>query len=492
MERHGGLYTASQTRELDRRAIEEAGIPGWTLMQRAGRAAWDLAVERWPDAQRLLVVCGPGNNGGDGYVVARLAREAGREVYLLQAGDPDRIRGEAAIARQAWLDAGGHEHAPDAELPEAELIIDALLGTGLERPLEGVFLDLVRAINAHPAPVLAVDIPSGLNADSGAVLGDAVQADATLSFIGRKRGLHTGPALDLCGVLAFDDLAVPDSVYRAVAPSARLLDGSELLRLGRRPRNSHKGDFGHLLIIGGQPGMPGAVLMAAHAALRCGSGRVTLATHPRHADLLPLALPEVMTHACSEPADLLPLLEQADVVLLGPGLGTGDWSRRLFDAALQFPGPMVIDADGLNLLAHSTRSPGNWVLTPHPGEAARLLGIQSADIQNDRFEAAQRLCRLHAPVVVLKGAGSIVCSGDGALAVCPHGNPGMATAGMGDVLGGVIASLIGQGLAPDVAARAGVWLHALAGDTMAGAHPRGLMATDLLPALRVGVNEWPE
>ena len=489
MERHGGLYTAAQSRELDRLAIEREGIPGWALMQRAGNAVWRLLNARWPQAERLLVICGPGNNGGDGYVVARLAREAGREVLLLQAGDPARIRGDAATARQAWLDAGGRELAFDGDLPAADLIVDAMLGTGLERPLEGRFRDLVRAINAHPAPVLAVDTPSGINADSGAVMGEAVEADATLSFIGRKRGLYTGPALDRVGVLELDDLAVPETVHRCIAPAARLLDGEELLLLGRRPRNAHKGDFGHLLVVGGQPGMPGAALMAAQAALRCGAGRVTIATHPRHADLLPLSLPEVMTAACNEAGDLLPLLARADVVLLGPGLGTGEWSRALFDAALQFPGPLLIDADGLNLLAGTGRSPGNWLITPHPGEAARLLGTTTGEVQNDRFAAAERLARRHAPVVVLKGAGTVVWAAEETPALCPLGNPGMASPGMGDVLGGVIAALLCQGLAPPPAARAGVWLHALAGDAMAGEHPRGLLATDLLPALRVGVNE---
>ena len=480
------LYRAAEVRELDRTAIEALDIPGYVLMRRAGRAVFEWARERWPRAGRWLVVAGPGNNGGDGYVVARLAHQAGLDVRVVQAGDPQRLRGDAARARSDYLVLGGRETAWDGQrLPEVDLLVDALLGTGLERPLSGSFLALVRAINAHPAPVLAVDIPSGLHADTGAVLGDAVQAKGTLSFIGLKQGLFTGQAPDYTGPVRFDDLGVPPETYDAVAPGARLLRWRRCRGLAPRPRTAHKGHFGHVLVVGGDLGLAGAARLASEAALRTGAGLVSLATREAHAPAIAAARPEVMARGVERPEGLDALLERATVLAVGPGFGRGPWGRALFRRLLEVDLPMVLDADGLNLLAEAPRGRSDWVLTPHPGEAARLLGTTSEVVQQDRFAAAEELAQRYGGVVVLKGAGTVV-AGDGAIpAVCAGGNPGMASGGMGDVLTGLVAGLLAQGMTPRAAAELAVCLHAEAGDRAAArGGERGLLASDLLIRVR--------
>lgn len=481
------LYTAAQVRELDRRAIEDHRIPGYTLMERAGQAAFDAVRARWPDARRLGVLCGSGNNGGDGYVIARLARAAGLQVWLVEAGDTARLKGDAARARADWAAAGGEPVAAGAHWPGADVLVDALLGTGLDRPVEGRFATLIDAINAAAPPVLAVDIPSGLHADTGAVLGRAVRAAVTVSFIGLKTGLFTGEGPSHCGEVLFDDLAVPADVRSGAVPAAKRLDAACLARLGRRARGAHKGDFGHVLVVGGDRGMPGAARMAAEAAARTGAGLVSVATHPDHAALLPLVRPELMAHGVACPGDLSPLLARATVLALGPGLGRGAWGRGLLARLLETGLPMVLDADALNLLAGEPVRRETWVLTPHPGEAGRLLGSDAARVQADRLAAAARIQQDFGGVCVLKGAGTVIHDGREA-AICTGGNPGMASGGMGDVLTGVIAALIAQDLAPPEAARLGVCVHAEAADRAARAGERGLLASDVIAELRAVVN----
>ncbi len=484
------LYRAADVRELDRTAIEALGIPGYVLMRRAGRAVFEWARARWPQARRWLVVAGAGNNGGDGYVVGRLARQAGLDAWVVQAGDPERLRGDAAQARSDYLVSGGRE-APWSEeaLPDADLLVDALLGTGLDRPVSGPFRALVEAMNAHPAPVMAVDIPSGLHADTGAVLGDAVRAAATMTFIGLKQGLFTGVAPEHTGIVRFDDLGVPPETYEAVRPAARLLRWAARSRLPRRPRTAHKGCFGHVLVVGGDLGFAGAARLAAEAALRVGAGLVSLATRESHAPAVAGARPEIMARGVEHAEGLDALLERASVLAVGPGLGRGPWGRALFRRLLEVDLPMVVDADGLNLLAESPRGRGEWILTPHPGEAARLLDTTTAEVQEDRFAAAEELAHRYGGVVVLKGAGTVI-AGDGAVpAVCAGGNPGMASGGMGDVLTGLVAGLLAQGLALRAAAELGVCLHAEAADCAAAeGGERGLLAGDLLARVRGLVN----
>ena len=489
------LYRAEQVRALDRAAIDEHGIPGAELMERAGAAAFMLLRERWPAARRIAVLVGTGNNGGDGYVLARLGLDAGLSVSVLCLGDQTRLRGDARTAADAFASAGGQVES-FRELPVfADLIVDALLGTGLERPVEGDWADAITQVNQHPAPVLAVDIPSGLHADTGHVLGVAIEADATISFIGLKQGMFTGRGRDHCGAIRFDGLGVPAAIYATEILAARRTDWPKAKALlPGRQASAHKGDCGRVLIIGGAPGMTGAARLAGEAALRAGAGLVTVATHPEHAAVLNLNRPELMVHAAADPAALDPVLAGADVIAIGPGLGQGVWGATLLgdllDRGKLRERPMVIDADALNLLARAPRQRDDWILTPHPGEAARLLGITSAQVEDDRFAAALALQRRFGGVIVLKGAGTLVQGpGHRPVAVCSQGNPGMASGGMGDALTGIIAGLLAQGLDPEEAAEAGVCLHAAAGDHAAAEGQRGLLASDLIGALRETLSE---
>lgn len=483
------LYQPPQVRELDRLAIA-AGTPGYELMQRAGRAAYSLLRARYPRARRLVVVCGIGNNAGDGYVLARAAREDGLEVRVLQLGDPARLSGDARRAADADAAAGG---APvpfaAAVLDAADVVVDAIFGTGLDRPVQGDWAKAIDAVNASERPVLALDVPSGLHGGSGAVLGTAVQASATATFIGRKAGLYTGAGPQLCGTVNFYALEVPAQIYEQVGPFARLLDDTLLEGFGRRRRDAHKGDFGHVLVIGGERGMGGAARLAAEAAARVGAGLVSVATRTEHVSALLAARPELMVHGVEDVGGLEPLLARASVLALGPGLGRGEWGRGLFAQALRFDGPMVVDADALNLLSEAPGRGPRWILTPHPGEAARLLGADTARIQQDRFAAAEALVARYGGVALLKGAGSVIHAGADARWVCTAGNPGMASGGMGDALTGVLAGLLAQGLEPLEAAKLGAQLHGRAADAAAAADgERGLLASDLLPQLRRLVN----
>ena len=484
------LYRAAQVREFDRIAIQDFGIPGETLMERAGAAAFARLRERWPAARDLAVVVGQGNNGGDGLVVARLASQAGLAVRVLQVGDPDRLRGDARTNLDRYLALGG-EHRPLQRVPrETQLIVDGLFGTGLDRPVEGAWAEAIAAINAHPAPVLALDIPSGLHADTGCVLGDAVRAELTVSFIGLKQGLFTADGPDCCGRVVFEGLDVPAAVYGWQVLAARRIDW---LRFGdllpTRPRGAHKGHFGHVLVVGGDRGTAGAARLAGEAALRAGAGLVSVATRPEHVAAIVAGRPELMAHGLATATDVQPLLARATVVAVGPGLGRDPWGRALLEEVLGSGLPLVVDADALNLLAEAPRHRADWVLTPHPGEAARLLGVGAAAIHADRFAAAAALQQRYGGVVVLKGAGSIV-QGPGTRppAVCSLGNPGMATGGVGDVLTGVVAGLLAQGLGADDAAEMGVCVHAAAGDRAAAAGERGLIASDLFAPLRALLN----
>lgn len=484
------LYRAAQVRALDRAAIEGHGVPGYALMCRAGAAAYAELRARWPRVRRLAVVCGGGNNAGDGYVVARLARSDGLDAAVFYMVDPGRLKGDAATAAGDWDAAGGVSEPFDAaRLADAELIVDALLGTGLERPVEGSWAETVTAINRADAPVLALDTPSGLDTDRGVALGCAVRADATVTFVGQKPGLLTGDGPDHAGAVRFARLELPDAVYAHQEPTARLLGDQDLAPLRvRRRRNSHKGDHGRVLIVGGNAGMSGAALLAGSAALRAGAGLVTLATRPEHAPALTAARPELMCHGVDDVAGLRPLLRRADVVAIGPGLGRDRWAVRLLGAVLDSGRPLVVDADALNLLAADPVQRDDWVLTPHPGEAARLLGTTTAAVQHDRLVTVAQLQDRFGGAVVLKGAGSLVADGYGPPALCREGNPGMATGGFGDLLTGIVAALRAQGLDPGGAARAGVLLHARAADLAAVDGERGLLPVDALGPLRRLVN----
>ncbi len=484
------LYRATDVRQLDQIAMTECGIPGIELMNRAGSATFDELCCRWPDARNIVVVCGAGNNAGDGYVVASQAHEKGYSVRLFALTNPDELQGDAATAWGAARAAGLTTEACDVvSLSHSDVVVDAIFGTGLNRAVEGRWAEVIDAINASGVPVLAIDIPSGLHADTGCVMGHAIQADATVSFIGLKQGMFTASGVDCCGVVGFDDLGVPKSVYQRVEIACQRIDWlKQRSSLPARPRSAHKGLYGHSLIVGGNYGMAGAARLAAEAAARTGSGLTSVATRPEHVAAMTAARPEVMWHGVANSADLSKLIEHASVIAIGPGLGQDDWAIELLEAVLQSGKPVVADADALNLLVYEPVQYSNWILTPHPGEAGRLLGSSSREINQRRFDAGKAIAEKFSAVTVLKGAGSLVCSPEGQTALCSDGNPGMATAGMGDVLTGVIASFIAQGFGLFDAARMGVALHAAAADKAAMSGERGMIAGDVINTLRSMVN----
>jgi ADP-dependent NAD(P)H-hydrate dehydratase / NAD(P)H-hydrate epimerase len=484
------VYTAAQVRALDRYAIENLQIPSYTLMARAGEAALTQLRSCWPSAQRIVVVCGPGNNGGDGYVLARLARAERIDIVAVTVTDPSQLTGDARRAHDDFVAAGGAVQPwRDDCLQQADVIVDAIFGVGLSRAVTGVVSDAISAINDSGAHVFAIDIPSGLHADSGEVLGAAVIAERTLTFLGLKLGFYLGEGPNYTGIVMFDSLDVPVEAVAHVPLSAKLIDENALEQLlPRRRRTSHKGQQGSVLVIGGGIGMAGAARLAAEAALRTGAGLVTVATRIENVDAIISGRPELMCRGVQNEKELHALIARNDVVAIGPGLGQDEWAWRMLDCALRSDRPTVIDADALNLLAQAPRTGSRWILTPHPGEAGRLLGKSTAEIQRDRLGAAREIAARYGGTVALKGAGTLVVSGDEPPAICDRGNPGMASPGMGDVLTGVIAGILAQSSDLPGAARVGVLVHATAGDMAARRGERGLLATDLFTYLPTCVN----
>ena len=485
----GEVYGSAQVRAMDRYAIDLGGIPGYALMQRAAQAAFALLRHEWPAARRIAVLCGAGNNAGDGYVLGRLALAAGFDVRLSALVDPARLAGDAA---QAWTDFGiaGGQCQPfsAAMLAATDVIVDALLGTGLDRPVSGPLGACIEAVNASGKPVLALDLPSGLDADSGLVSGVAVRATRTITFVALKAGLYLGVGPDHTGTISFAGLGVPGRARDEHAPVFRRMDERLLeAALPRRQRTAHKGDHGRVLIVGGLA-MAGAARLAGEAALRAGAGLVTVATRPAAAAAIVAGRPELIALAIPSAGALRALTASAGVIAVGPGLGLSDRARRFLNVVLAAGKPLVVDADALALVAAAPRRCEQWILTPHPGEAARLLGTDAAAIQRDRRGAIAAIVSRYGGVCVLKGAGTLVSASSGAPWVCDRGNPGMATAGCGDVLTGIIAALVAQGAELELAAAAGVFLHARAGDRAAAGGERGLLASDLVAELPSCVN----
>ena len=485
------LYSTQQVRALDAYAIETLGIPGYTLMQRAGEAALRCLRTRWPGARGVVIVCGPGNNGGDGYVLARLARSAGLAVTVLAASPANRLRGDARQAAEAWRAEGGSVCPFDPQpLAEAEIIVDALLGTGLQGALRVEMARVIRQINAAGRAVLALDVPSGLDSDTGLPLGDAVRAECTLSFVGLKTGLFIGDGPQFAGQVCFDDLGLGAAL--AELPPARLeriLEAEIGRALPRRARSAHKGDFGRVLIVGGAVGMPGAARLAGEACLRVGAGRVTVAVAPQNVPAVSAGRPELICVPLAEPQALQEAAQCVDLIAIGPGLGRSEWARGALHVALEAGKPLVVDADALNLIAETgAGARQDWILTPHPGEAGRLLHRGTSQVQRDRLAALECLTTRYGGVVVLKGAGTLIGAPGRTAALCERGNPGMASPGMGDVLTGVIAGIFAQCGDAWAAARAGVLAHALAGDAAARSGERGLLAGDVIEELRACIN----
>ena len=486
------LYTAEQTRELDKTAIEHFEIPGFKLMKRAGAAVFNAMTQRW-DKQQVSVFCGAGNNAGDGYIIAGLAKTAGWPVDIYYLSDPNKLSGDASLAYQFARERNVPVHAFDpGQIFEQGIFVDALLGTGITGEVRENYVQAITKINDSGNYVIAVDIPSGLSADTGMIAGVAIRADLTVTFIGLKQGLLTGDAVDHCGEIIFDALEIPDDVYPFVRPASHRLDYERLISaLPRRRRSAHKGSYGHVLVVGGDSGYGGAVMMAAEAAVRSGAGLVSVGTKAEHIAPLLSQVPAVMARNVANTHDLQTLLEVASVVVIGPGLGKSAWSEQMLQSALASGLPLVIDADALNLLSRKnidkTREQA-WIMTPHPGEAARLLQQTVAEVQQDRFAAAIQLQKKYDASILLKGAGSITCSASQGIGVSVYGNPGMASGGMGDVLSGIIGGLLAQQVQPEIALELGVCIHGKAADMASEAGERGMTATDLYPHIRTLVN----
>lgn len=484
------VWHADDIRRMEREAADSLGLTLYELMQRAGEAAFQVTREAYPNARHWLVLCGHGNNGGDGYVVARLAKAQGLDVTLLAQESDKALPEEAQQARDAWLNAGGVIHAADINGSDSsvDVIIDALSGTGLKHAPREPLSALIERANRHPAPVVAIDIPSGLLAQTGATPGAVINAAHTVTFIALKPGLLTGKARDVTGRLHVSTLGLDDWLAGQNAPLQRF-DAQQLVHwlTPRRP-TSHKGSHGRLVIIGGDHGTAGAIRMTGEAALRAGAGLVKVLTRSENVAPILTARPELMVDTLT-PQTLEESLTWADVVVIGPGLGQQEWGKKALQKVENFRKPMLWDADALNLLAINPDKRHNRVITPHPGEAARLLGCSIAEIEDDRLLCAQRLVKRYGGVVVLKGAGTVVAAEQAELGIIDNGNAGMASGGMGDVLSGIIGALLGQKLTPYDAACAGCVAHGAAADVLAARFgTRGMLATDLFTTLQRIVN----
>ena len=485
------LYSTAQVRALDAHAIKELGIPGYVLMKRAGEAALRYLRTRWPMAHRIVIVCGKGNNAGDGYVLGRFAHAAGLTVTLLSAVDAEQLGGDARLAYEDFKSSGGqvHDFAPEL-LGQGDVIVDALLGTGLKGGVREDLGRVIEQINLSGRPVFAIDVPSGLDSDTGIPLGHTVRADCTITFVGLKTGLFIGDGPEYTGTVYFDDLEIAAPPASEFKPGLERIVDSEIQRaLPRRARAAHKGNFGRVLIIGSGSGMPGATRLSGEACLRVGAGLVTVAVAPENVAAISSGRPELICLALTNVTDLAEALERAEIVAIGPGLGRTQWASDALQAVLATDKPLVVDADALNLIAEAGAPPRhNWILTPHPGEAGRLLDISTEEIQADRLSALDRLVARYGGTVVLKGAGTVVGTKGRIPALCERGNPGMASAGTGDVLTGAVAGILAQCRDTWLAARVGVLVHAMAGDAAARTGERGLIASDIARELHNCVN----
>lgn len=517
------VLSAKEMASVDRRAIEEIGVPSLVLMENAALGVVDALTDAWPTAESALILCGPGNNGGDGLAVARHLDLRGYRLRVFLLVPKEKLGGDAEVQLRILEGLGveveeatGEDDVSDllAACARADLVIDALFGTGLSRPLEGRFADLVEGINELPVPVLAVDIPSGLDGSKTEPPGPHLRADVTVTFGTLKIAQVLPPSEDAVGRLVVADLGVPRSLAEEAEPEGRQrlhLTTEDDVRACLAPRDAdaHKGTFGHVVVVGGSAGKSGAVVLAARAAVRSGAGLVTAVVPPPLLDILDVASVESMSLLLDEgdaeylrQDDVAQIAEfcagddaRKDAVAIGPGVGRADdaWAavRRL---AAELDVPVVIDADGLNALAadpSKLRERGSaTVLTPHPGEAARLLAglrgedVTSGEVQADRRAAVAELAEGTGSVVVLKGYRTLVADPSGEIWINPTGNAGMATGGTGDVLTGVVVALLARGWDAFAAARVAAWVHGRAGDRAAESRGEtGLAAGDLVDAL---------
>jgi NAD(P)H-hydrate epimerase len=493
---HTSLFRAEAVRELDDLAIRALKISPFELMQRAASSILNELVEEYGVPTLLHVFCGSVNNGGDAYIVASMAAEKNIPVRIYEIGEPKKRSEATKLARSLCTEGSPEflEFSPSCNLSEG-IIVDGLLGTGFKGELNKSFDKVIQSINSCSLPILSIDIPSGLCSNTGAVSSIATRADLTVTFIGAKQGLFTGRGPEFSGDVIFDSLDVPKSVFEEKNPSAELLSLEQLLELMPDAGSSaHKHNRGHCMTIGGDLGTGGACLLAAQASLIIGSGLSSLATRPEHVSASLVRQPEIMACGVLSGQELEPLLLKPSVLVIGPGLGRSSWSEQMLQKAMATDLPLVVDADALNILADgrvvSDFSSRSWVITPHSGEAARLLGITSSEVESDRFATVLRLQEKYNATVILKGPGTIISSLCGeTIKICPYGNSGMATGGMGDILSGIIGGLIAQGMSVLEASELGVCLHSSAADQAAELFGRrGLVAGEIFDYLRSLLN----
>ena len=490
------LYNVDSIVQLEQIAINQFNIPAYELMKRAGAAVFDILKTRYPQHQKILILCGAGNNAGDGYVVAKLAKQSGFDVHLVSLIDPESLKNEALLAYNDWSDLAVNDKADFSLIEKADIVIDALLGTGLTSDVSAVWAEWIALVNASDKPVISIDIPSGLLADTGVIAGAAIEADVTVSFIGLKQGMFTAQAKDVCGEIVFDDLGLPAEVYSSVECKTRLLNAVDYSLLPKRKASSHKGRFGHVLIVGGNTGMPGAVILAATAALRTGAGLVTIITVEKNLQAIAAAVPEAMVKTYEINGEnsvaiskLLPesFIDNITHVAIGMGLGQDEWSLKMLQHCVQLKKPMLLDADALNLVAdNDIKISSPLVITPHPGEAGRLLSVNASEVQKNRFDAVKKLHALfrdsESCSVILKGSGTLIFDGQ-EVKICNQGNAAMSAPGMGDVLSGIVIALMAQNIKIFDAAELAVCLHASAAKLVTGDNTRGLLASDVVTAL---------
>ena len=494
------LYTSQETKKLDSLAIRSQKVPAFTLMQKASEFAFNVLLNNWPNTKKVFVFCGKGNNAGDGYLISHLAKEMGLESFIIQASPSNKISGASKKAFNLALESKVKRISVAAFKKKSlkdSVIVDALLGIGIKGNVRSKISKLILEINKKTTntPVLSVDIPSGICSNTGINLGVHIQADVTATFVGRKRGCFTSTGRKASGNVVFDDLGISSSLKSQIKTNCYLLDTEKsLLKLKNRKGDAHKGDFGHVLVIGGDKGFGGAAILASKAAVFSGAGLVSLATRSIHVEAALSSCPELMVSGIESGQDVEEILAKSTVVVLGPGLGQSAWSeqmlQRTFMEARKRNLPVVLDADGLNLLTKlklKSGIPRKMIITPHPGEAARLVNKEVNKIQEDRFKSVTALEKKYGSESVLKGSGSLICykrNGKQRIGVCEAGNPGMAKGGMGDVLAGLIGSFLSQGLSLVEATEVAVDLHSKSADIASLELGMTITPTDVIRNIR--------
>lgn len=496
------LYTASETRKIDNLAIKEKEISGYSLMQMAAEFSLDVILREFSPVEELIIFCSKGKNSGDGFLLGSYAKEFGLDVTVVMSSSAKELKGVSHKAFKEMQDSKVKtittKSVAKLKVSDKAVIVDALIGTGLKGNLRKNIKDSILALNklGLKSPVVSLDIPSGVNPDTGGINDICVYADITATFVAQKRGCFTSTGKKVSGEVIYSDLEIPKRIFSKVASSSCIVDYEKAIsEVVCREQDAHKGDFGHVLVIGGDRGMGGAGLLASKAAVHSGAGLTSLVTRPEHVTASLISCPEVMAKGVNSGQDLEEFLTKPNVIAIGPGLGQSAWSeqmiQRVFWEAEIRDVPVIMDADALNLLAKlklSSNLPKKLILTPHPGEAARLLNTSVGVIESDRFSSAAKIQSKFNATVVLKGSGTIICHKSGGKqkwGICNSGNPGMASGGMGDVLTGVIAGLLAQGLTIKEAAEAGVDLHAKAADQSSlELGEAGLTSSDVIEELR--------